>query len=166
MAERIVIEVCPVHGCGEKLHYTHGGAVCGADHRFNHYVACGGLLPIGADRRPSGPMYVPHGEVMRMLDTGARLWNALVWYSGDKRKFWGRLLGLMETLRDEAHSGPDGTRTTQMDTEAERLRADLGGAPPADGFDTARSSPRLRGNQNPPAAAPGDGALLPANEEK
>ena len=121
------ITTCPLVGCGKSLHYVDDKAVCDDDHRFAHYRAIGGLLPIGEDYRPTGaPMFVPHDDVMRVLDISARLWNALVWYSGDKRKFWNRLLELMGTLRDEAHTNEDERfRHTQMDIEYERLREAL-----------------------------------------
>ena len=117
---------CPVAGCGEPLHYMQGIAMCEADHRFTHYRAIGGLLPIGDDHHASGPMYVAQEQVVAMLDIQARLWNALVWYSNDKRKFWNRLLELMETLALASHKGPDGSgQPNQMDTEYQRLREAL-----------------------------------------
>jgi hypothetical protein len=120
------IRKCPVFGCGEQMHYMRGIAMCEADHRFAHYKAIGGLLPIGDDHHPSGPMYVAEEQVISMLDIQARLWNALVWYTNDKRKFWNRLLELMETLALASHKGPDGSdRPNQMDTEYGRLREAL-----------------------------------------
>lgn len=121
------ITECPVYGCAQEMHYTPTRvAVCGAGHQFDHYVACGGLLPIGEGHSRATVMYVGADEVVRMLDFEARVHNALVWYSGDKRKFWGRLLEVMESIRDWAHVGSDGTeQTTQMDIEVERLREAL-----------------------------------------
>lgn len=121
MPDKIEIEACPIQGCGAVLHYG-ANAICVAGHRFAHYKACGGLQPLDDGGRYSGPMFVSTDEVGRMLDLIARTHNALVWYSGDSRRFWGRLLDVMGSFREPG-------RVTQMDFEYDRLRDVLNGVP-------------------------------------
>ncbi len=42
-----------------------------------------------------------YAERMELVDLKARLWNALVWFDTDSKKFRGRIAGLAMTLRDQ-----------------------------------------------------------------
>lgn len=66
-------------------------------------------------------VYEAHIE---LLDVSARLWNALVWYGSESKKFRGRLFGLARTLAARAKDGKPDDYTTGMDTVVKHMARD------------------------------------------
>jgi hypothetical protein len=125
---------CPLAGCGAKLiRADHNRLVCAEGHAFTEW-AHGGLQQVDPTSHKRGAVvHFTVDECMRLMDTGARLWNALVRYSygqetaerrsAPSRHMMNRLLALAIDIRDDDHRR-NGERKTQMDTEVERMLAD------------------------------------------
>lgn len=63
-------------------------------------------------------------ERLELVDLSARLWNAIVWYGENLKKFHGRLAGIAITLRDRAHQERGDEQRTGMDFAVERMGLD------------------------------------------